>query len=110
MRVSNARWEQSACETRMCAFGVPLSSRFGALSKGQKKQVSLALALAMSPDLIVLDDPTLGLDVVARKSLFEEIIGELADRGINVFLTTHDLAGVETFADRIGILQRGRLV
>ena len=105
-----ARWDQPAFEARMRAFGVPLGSRFGALSKGQKKQVSLALALAMSPDLIVLDDPTLGLDVVARKSLFEEIIGELADRGINVFLTTHDLAGVETFADRIGILQRGRLV
>ena len=105
-----ARWDQPAFEARMRTFGVPLGSRFGALSKGQKKQVSLALALAMSPDLIVLDDPALGLDVVARKSLFEEVIGELADRGINVFLTTHDLAGVETFADRVGILQRGRLV
>jgi ABC-2 type transport system ATP-binding protein len=105
-----ARWDQPAFEARMRAFGVPLPSRFGTLSKGQKKQVSLALALAMSPDLIVLDDPTLGLDVVARKSLFEEVIGELADRGINVFLTTHDLAGVETFADRVGILKHGRLV
>src|SRR5437763_1710580 len=46
----------------------------------------------------------------AGKSLFEEVIGELADRGITVFITTHDLAGVETFADRIGILKRGRLV
>jgi ABC-2 type transport system ATP-binding protein len=105
-----ARWDQPAFETRMRAFAVPLGSRYGTLSKGQKKQVSLALALAMSPDLLVLDDPTLGLDVVARKSLFEEVIGELADRGINVLLTTHDLAGVETFADRVGILRRGRLV
>jgi ABC-2 type transport system ATP-binding protein len=105
-----ARWDQGAFESRMRTFGVPMAKRFGALSKGQKRQVSLALALAMSPDLIVLDDPTLGLDVVARKSLFEEVIGELADRGISVFLTTHDLAGVETFADRVGILQRGRLV
>jgi ABC-2 type transport system ATP-binding protein len=105
-----ARWDQPAFEARMRAFGVPLTSRFGALSKGQKKQVSLALALAMSPDLIILDDPTLGLDVVARRSLFEEVIGEMADRGITVFITTHDLAGVETFADRIGIMKRGRLV
>ncbi len=105
-----ARWDQQAFEARMRLFGIPLTGRFGALSKGQKKQVSLALALAMSPDLIVLDDPTLGLDVVARKSLFEEVIGELADRGITVFVTTHDLAGVETFADRVGILKHGRLV
>ena len=105
-----ARWDQSAFENRMRVFGIPLTSRFGTLSKGQKKQVSLALSLAMSPDLVILDDPTLGLDVVARKSLFEEVIGELADRGITVFVTTHDLAGVETFADRIGILKRGRLV
>ena len=105
-----ARWDESAFETRMRAFGVPLTSRFGTLSKGQKKQVSLALALAMAPDLIILDDPTLGLDVVARKSLFEEVIGELADRGITVFITTHDLAGVETFADRVGVMKRGRLV
>jgi len=105
-----ARWDQPAFEARMRAFGVPLTSRFGTLSKGQKKQVSLALALAMSPDLIILDDPTLGLDVVARKSLFEEVIGELADHGITVFITTHDLAGVETLADRVGILKKGRLV
>ena len=105
-----ARWEQESFEARMRAFSIPLTSRFRTLSKGQKKQVSLALAMAMSPDLIVLDDPTLGLDVVARKALFEEVIGELADRGISVFVTTHDLSGIETFADRVGILQRGRLV
>jgi ABC-2 type transport system ATP-binding protein len=105
-----ARWEQESFESRMRTFGIPLTSRFGTLSKGQKKQVSLALALAMSPDLIVLDDPTLGLDVVARKALFEEVIGELADRGITIFVTTHDLGGIETFADRVGIMQRGRLV
>ena len=105
-----ARWDQQTFTQSIDVFGVPAGSRFGALSKGQKKQVSLALALAISPDLLVLDDPTLGLDVVARKSLFEEVIGELAERGITVFLTTHDLAGVETFADRVGILRRGRLV
>lgn len=105
-----ARWDDDLLESRLRRFEVPMASRFGSLSKGQKKQVSLALALAMSPDLLVLDDPTLGLDVVARKSLFEEVIAELADRGITVLLTTHDLAGVETLADRVGILKNGRLV
>ena len=72
--------------------------------------MSLALALAISPELLVLDDPTLGLDVVARKSLFEEVIGDLADRGTTIFITTHDLAGVETFADRVGMMENGRIV
>jgi ABC-2 type transport system ATP-binding protein len=104
------KWDQDSVETRLRTFGVPLTSRFGSLSKGQKKQVSLAMALATSPELLVLDDPTLGLDVVARKSLFEEVIGDLADRGTTIFITTHDLAGVETFADRVGMMEHGRIV
>jgi len=104
------KWDQESVEERLRMFGVPLSSRFGSLSKGQKKQVSLALALANTPELLVLDDPTLGLDVVARKSLFEEVIGDLADRGTTVFITTHDLIGVETFADRVGMIENGKLV
>ncbi|MDP9361615.1 MAG: ABC transporter ATP-binding protein [Acidobacteriota bacterium] len=104
------KWDQNSVEARLRTFGVPLASRFGSLSKGQKKQVSLAMALAISPELLVLDDPTLGLDVVARKSLFEEVIGDLADRGTTIFITTHDLAGVETFADRVGMMEHGRLV
>ena len=105
-----SRWNQKTVDERLRRFGVSPSARFGDLSKGQKKQVSLAMALAMSPELLVLDDPTLGLDVVARRSLFDEVIAELADRGITVLLTTHDLAGVETIADRVGILQDGRLI
>ena len=83
---------------------------FGKLSKGQKGEVLLALALGHSPELLVLDDPTLGLDVVARRALFEEIVGELADRGTTVFLTTHDLAGFEGIATRVGILKDGQLM
>jgi ABC-2 type transport system ATP-binding protein len=104
------RWDQGAVNARLERFGIASTARFGDLSKGQKKQVALAMALASSPELLVLDDPTLGLDVVARKSLFEEVIAELADRGITVLLTTHDLAGVETIADAVGILRNGQLV
>ncbi|HKR66609.1 MAG TPA: ABC transporter ATP-binding protein [Thermoanaerobaculia bacterium] len=105
-----ARWSESAFSSRIARFGIDAKSRFGELSKGQKKQVALALALATSPELVLLDDPTLGLDVVARKSLFEEVIADLSDRGLTVLITTHDLAGVETLADRVGVLKGGRLV
>jgi ABC-2 type transport system ATP-binding protein len=103
-------WDAAGLEARLKRFGVSATTPFGKLSKGQKGQVSLALALASSPRLLVLDDPTLGLDAVARKAVFEELIGELADRGITVFITTHDLAGVERIADRVGVLRAGKLV
>jgi ABC-2 type transport system ATP-binding protein len=103
-------WSAASFDERLARFAVDRNARFGNLSKGQKKQVSLALALATSPELLVLDDPTLGLDVVARKSLFEEVIADMADRGITVFITTHDLGAIESIADWIGILKDGKLV
>ncbi|HSN88670.1 MAG TPA: ABC transporter ATP-binding protein [Thermoanaerobaculia bacterium] len=104
------QWDAAGVEARLLRFGVPADVPFGRLSKGQKGQVALALALASSPRLLVLDDPTLGLDALARKAVFEELIGELADRGTTVFITTHDLAGVEKIADRVAILKSGRIV
>jgi len=80
------------------------------LSKGQKGALVLALALGHGPELLVLDDPTLGLDVVARDAVFGEVIGELADRGTTVFVATHELRAVEGIADHVAILHRGRLV
>ncbi|HEX4439396.1 MAG TPA: ABC transporter ATP-binding protein [Thermoanaerobaculia bacterium] len=103
------RWDARAVLDRLSRFAVPEGTPFGRLSKGQKGEVMLALALGHSPELLVLDDPTLGLDVVARRALCEEIVGELADRGTTVFLTTHDLAAFEGIATRVGILKEGRL-
>ena len=105
-----SRWNDAAVRDRLERFAIRRDMKFGILSKGQKKQVMLAIALAVAPELLVLDDPTLGLDVVARKSLFDEVITDLADRGTSILITTHDLAGVESLADRVGILKDGRLV
>jgi ABC-2 type transport system ATP-binding protein len=69
----------------------------------------LALALGANPAFLVLDDPTLGLDAVARRWFFDELVCDLADRGTTVLITTHDLAGIEGIADHVGILANGRL-
>ena len=103
-------WDAAAVAARLRRFEVPLDLPFGRLSKGQKGLVALALALGHSPEVLILDDPTLGLDVAARRALYEELVGDLADRGTTVLVTTHDLAGVEGIADRVGILHAGRLV
>jgi len=102
-------WDQGAVKARLGRVGVNEAAMVSALSKGQRALFTLALALGSKPELLVLDDPTLGLDVVARNDFFSDFIGELADRGTTVILTTHDLAGVEGIADRVGILQGSRL-
>jgi ABC-2 type transport system ATP-binding protein len=104
------RWDSAAVVKRLERFGVPPKTPFGRLSKGQKCEVMLALALGHAPEVLILDDPTLGLDVVARRALYEEIVGELADRGTTVLLTTHDLAGFEGIATRVGVLKEGTLI
>jgi len=102
-------WDGETARARLKRFEVPPEVPFGRLSKGQRGAVMLSLALASSPELLVLDDPTLGLDVVARRALFDELIGELADRGTTVVVTTHDLGGIEAIADRVAILHGARL-
>lgn len=102
-------WDARGVSRRLDRLGVPRDVPFGRLSKGEKGSLLFALALAPAPDLLVLDDPTLGLDPVARRELYEELVGELADRGTTVFLTTHDLSGIEGIAGRVGVLARGRL-
>jgi len=104
------RWDAGLVAARLDRFGVPLATPFGRLSKGQQGATMLALALGHEPELLIFDDPTLGLDIVARDALLTEVIGELADRGVTVFLTTHALEIVEGIADQVGILRDGRLV
>ncbi len=103
-------WDRKTTSERLARFAVPPGVPFGRLSKGQKGEVMLSAALGHSPELLVLDDPTLGLDAVERRVFFEELIGELADRGATVFITTHDLSSIEGIATRIGIVKNGRLV
>ncbi len=104
------RWEAAGFERRLEAAAIPPARPSSRLSRGQRAQLALALALAPGPDLLVLDDPTLGLDAVARRSLLAELVGELGDRGTTVLLTSHDLTGVESIADRVVMLRDGRVV
>lgn len=78
------------------------------LSGGQKRRLSIAMSVIADPKILILDEPTLGLDVLARRNLWE-IIKELK-KSVTVILTTHYLEEAEALADKIGILKRGRLV
>lgn len=85
------------------------SRMFGQLSGGQKQRVLFALALAGDPDLIFLDEPTVGLDIEARRRMWAEI-RSLRSRGKTVLLTTHYLEEADALADRIIVLNKGRVI
>jgi ABC-2 type transport system ATP-binding protein len=78
-------------------------------SGGMKRRLDLALALIHHPRLLFLDEPTTGLDVQSRTALWEEV-RRLADEGVTVFLTTQYLEEADVLADRVGIIDRGRIV
>ena len=82
---------------------------FGELSGGQKQRVLFALALCGDPDLLFLDEPTVGLDVEARRLLWEQI-RKLVARGKTVLLTTHYLQEADALADRIVVINQGTIV
>ena len=84
-------------------------TRFRALSGGQKQRLSLALALVGRPELVFLDEPTAGMDPQARRATWE-IVRSLRRDGVTVLLTTHFMEEAEQLADRVAIVDGGRLV
>lgn len=103
------RWDDSLFDDIMSHFGIRSSSRISELSRGQRAGVALALVLAPDPELLVLDDPVLGLDPVSRRALNETLV-EFAGRAQrSVLLSTHLLDDVERIADRVMVMVDGRL-
>jgi len=90
-------------------MGPYLNLRCGALSTGQKQRVSIARALIADPPILVLDEPTLGLDVLSNR-LILEFIRTQADAGKAVLLSTHALDEIDTMCRRMGLIHNGKLI
>jgi len=80
------------------------------LSRGQRAQLALIVAVACRPEVLVCDDPGLGLDPIMRRAFLDVLIDMLADQGISVLYSSHILQDVERIADRVSILHEGRLI
>ncbi|MDF0529599.1 ATP-binding cassette domain-containing protein [Tsukamurella sp. 8F] len=80
------------------------------LSLGERMRAEVAAALLHSPELLILDEPTIGLDVVSKQRLREFLISERAERGLTLLLTTHDMGDVERLCERILVVDHGRKV
>ncbi len=84
-------------------------SQIRALSGGMKRRVMIAKALSHEPDILFLDEPTAGVDVELRKSMWQQV-RELKETGVTIILTTHYLEEAEEMADRIGVINKGKLI
>jgi ABC-2 type transport system ATP-binding protein len=84
--------------------------RIGGYSGGMKRRLDLALALAHHPRILFLDEPTTGLDPQSRSALWDEVVRLKRDEGVTVFLTTQYLEEADLLADRVGIIDHGRIV
>jgi len=91
-------------------FEVPLGQKIKTLSKGQNVRLGLVLALAHRPELVILDDPALGLDPIMRKQFNRDLITHLQGDGRTVFYSSHLLYEVEPVADEVAILKEGAII
>jgi len=103
------RWNQDIFEAVITHFRLTMKMKAGHLSRGQRAGLCLALTLAPEPELLVLDDPALGLDPVARRSLLQSMLYVTRQPNRTILFSSHLLSDVERVADRIAVLDGGVL-
>jgi ABC-2 type transport system ATP-binding protein len=103
-------WDAAWAEQLLRTFALDADRPFGKLSKGQKGKVMMLLALAQRPELMVLDEPTDGLDPVVRRDMLAALIDYVAQHGASVFISSHLVHELERMCDWIGVMDNGRLV
>ena len=104
-----ARWNQQAFDGVIGHYHVLPEQKVGQLSRGERAGFNLALALAQRPELLVLDEPTLGLDVVAKRAFLESLLYSNAADDCTVIYCSHQMEEIERVADNLIILERGQL-
>jgi ABC-2 type transport system ATP-binding protein len=103
-------WDDVYAEELRQAFALDPSAIVKNLSKGQKARVGLLIALAHRPELLVLDEPSSGLDPIVRRDILGAVIRTIADEGRTVLFSSHLLGEVEQVADHVTMINRGKIV
>jgi ABC-2 type transport system ATP-binding protein len=103
-------WDESYARELLNTFGLDQSKRIKELSKGMRAQVGLVAAVAHRPELLILDEPSSGLDAVVRRDILDAIVRTVADDGRTVVFSSHLLDEVERMSDHITMLQNGRVI
>jgi ABC-2 type transport system ATP-binding protein len=103
-------WDRDLARSMAERFELPLGKRIRTLSRGMRAQLALVAGLAHRPELLVLDEPTAGLDVVVRRQFLEGVIDLIQQEGRTVFISSHIVEDLERVADRMVVIHKGCLV
>ena len=103
-------WDPAVSDDLLKRMDLPRKAKVKTLSKGQNSRLALLLSLGHHPQVVILDDPTLGLDPISRKEFLRDVIGLLQTNGVTVFFSSHLLYEIEPVADHVAILHDGRIV
>jgi ABC-2 type transport system ATP-binding protein len=104
------KWNAKKAEHYLTRFSLDGSSRIKTLSRGMKLKLGFVIALASEPEMLILDDPTSGIDVATRYDFIKEIIGELTEAGTTILFSTHMVREIAGIIDHLSILNQGRLI
>ena len=103
-------WDDDYCAQLMKSFHLDAGERIATLSFGAKTKLSLLLALSRRPQVLILDEPTTGLDAVSKQEVFGELLKAVEDGERTVLISSHGLTDIERFADHIGMIKNGKLL
>jgi ABC-2 type transport system ATP-binding protein len=103
-------WNRDRCERLQFEFGVHKDEKIAALSFGARIKLALIMALSRDAELLVLDEPTVGLDAVSRRQLFAELLAFMRKEDRTILISSHQLTDLERFADHVAIMDQGRLL
>ena len=103
-------WDDAYCAELMRVFHLEPNDQIVTLSFGAKTKLSLLLALSRRPDILILDEPTTGLDAVSKQQVFGELLKAVEEGERSVLISSHGLSDMERFADHIGMIKHGKLL
>ena len=103
-------WDDSYCDRLLASLQLNRGDKIGTLSFGAKIKLSIVLALSWRPRLLVLDEPTVGLDAISRQQVFAELLAAVRDEHRAVLISSHAITDVERIADHVGMIKNGQLV
>jgi len=104
------QWNEARYRSIAGHFNISPDQRVRELSRGERAGVNLAIAMAQSPELLILDEPTLGLDVVAKRAFLEAVLTSVEDAGCTVIYCSHQMEEIERLADNLIVMERGELI
>ena len=103
-------WDQGYCERLLQSLDVGADEKIAALSFGARIKLALVLALSWKPTVLILDEPTVGLDAISKQAIYAELLAAVQDEERTVMISSHGLTDVERFADHLGMIKNGRLL